>query len=122
MLVIRLKPGETREVELAADMDTPPKPFRTGSLRRLDVELLGRKLTLVPEELKDKEPTGRYVVSADLVVVANGDRPAFEFHAGKDAKPGATTVRLRYMNTRLGGECVNTFRVIFEKANPKDEK
>jgi hypothetical protein len=122
--VIRLKPGETRAVELAtADARDQGacgqfRPF--GNHRySLGVEVLpgrlsGKKPTPVKAESKEGRPTGRYVVSADFVVVWAADRPAVEFQAGKAAGPSTTDLRLAFDGIRVPGEFVAGFRVVVE--------
>jgi hypothetical protein len=114
--VIRVKPGETKSVELA--LGRPGYEFRPkGRSARdfLDVSVLtpgvtGFEVKETPVKVKDNN---RYEVTPDFTVVWSTDKPELEFHPGKDTKKGTTDLRIVYRSFG-GGDHVAGFRVIVE--------
>jgi hypothetical protein len=114
LYVVRVKPGETKSVELALrrpGQEFPPQ----GKLGRsfLDLSVLtpgDNDVKETPVKVKDNN---RYDVTPDFTVVWSTDKPELEFHAGRDMKKGATDLRIVYRRMG-GGEHVAEFRVIVE--------
>jgi hypothetical protein len=112
--VIRIKPGETKSVELA--LGKPGYEFRPQGRSGRDflyVSVLTQGATEVKETPLKVKDNSRYEVTPDFTVVWSTDKPEVEFHAAKEMKKGTTDLRIMY-RTFGGGDHVAGFRVIVE--------
>ena len=111
--VVRVKPGETKSVELALrkpGQEFPPQGKLARSFLELSVLSGDTDVKETPVKVKDNH---RYEVTPDFTVVWSTDKPELEFHAGKEMKKGTTDLRIVYR--RMGaGDNVAEFRVIVE--------
>jgi hypothetical protein len=115
--VVRLKPGETKSVELALKLvQFRPKGRSGRDFLDLNVTTVVNgeiKETPVAGEVNGILFTGRYLVTPDFTMVWSRDKPELEFHAGVDMKKGMTDLRIIYRSFG-GGDHVAGFRIIVE--------
>lgn len=110
--VVRLKPGESRALELAL----PAGEFRPWGKSGRD----GLGVARFPrpgEKVEYVRPTeqGGYDLGDGLSVVWEKGRPGITVRAAKDAKPGTTDVRVTYTQFTVGsGEHLFGLRVVVE--------
>ena len=114
--VIRLKPGQSKSIEVAISR-AEFRPANKSGRDFLEINTIAHdmeyKKTKVPPETDNNRFTGRYLVTPELIVVWSKDKPELEFHAGKDAKKGGTDIQFYYRSFG-GGTHAGGFRVVVE--------
>jgi len=110
--VVRLKPGETKAIELAL----PDRDFRLAGRSGRDlfyVHLFPKpggngEFTPVEHQGEETEP---YHLAPGLELKWGQEQPGVELRAGKDAKAGTIDLRVTYASF-AGGRHVAGFRVV----------